>query len=437
MNGEYMEKIVINGGNPLRGEVEISGSKNAALPIIYACVLVRDKCIIENVPNIIDINRSLDILRGMGARIRTVDKTTVEIDCTDVVCGTSDYNLVRRLRGSYYLLGAELGRFGKAKVAYPGGCDFGVRPIDQHIKGFKALGGKVVTDGGYIEISTENGKTQPANIYFDMSTVGATLNIMLASVMATGTTIIENAAREPHIVDCANFLNSCGAKISGAGSDVIKIKGVSELHGCNYAIIPDMIEAGTYMIAAAVTGGKLNVKNVIPKHLESITKKLIDCGVEVEEFDEAVRVSCSERPMRCNVKTMPHPGFPTDMQPQMTVLLALADGTSIVSESVWDNRFKYVDQLLRMGANISVEGKVAIVQGVEQLKGAPVGADDLRAGAAMLIAGFAADGQTEIENISHIDRGYERFVEKFTALGGDIQRVEFPDDDETATENAG
>ena len=423
----FMEKIVVNGGVPLRGEVEISGFKNAALPIIYACVLVKDKCIIENIPNIIDINRSFEILRGMGAHIRTVDKTTVEIDCTHVKCGTSDYSLVRHLRGSYYLLGAELGRFGRARVAYPGGCDFGVRPIDQHIKGFKALGGRVVTDGGYIEISTENGRVTPANIYFDMSTVGATLNIMLASVMADGMTVIENAAREPHIVDCANFLNSCGAKISGAGSDTIKIKGVPSLHGCTYAIIPDMIEAGSFLVAAAATRGSVKVTNVIPKHLESITAKLEEVGVTVEEFDDAVSVKV-EGPLKpTNVKTLPYPGFPTDMHPQMCALLATIEGVSFINESIYDNRFRYVEELKRMGASIKVDGRIVTIEGGVPLSAAPLIAVDLRGGIAVLIAALTVGGTSEITEINLIERGYDDIVGKLRGLGADIKKVYVPD----------
>ena len=422
-----MEKIVINGGRPLKGDVEISGFKNAALPIIYACVLVRDKCIIENVPNVLDINRSFEILRGMGAVIKTIDKTTVEIDCTRVECGTSNYDLVRRLRGSYYLLGAELGRFGRARVAYPGGCDFGVRPIDQHIKGFKALGASVVTDGGYIEISTENGKTQGANIYFDMVTVGATINVMLASVMAEGTTIIENAAREPHIVDCANFLNSCGAKISGAGSDVIKIRGVESLHGCAYAIIPDMIEAGSYMVAAAATRGDVTVKNVIPKHLESVTAKLEEVGVTVEEFDDSVRVSVNGPLKHTNVKTLPYPGFPTDMHPQMCALLVTVEGVSFINESIYDNRFRYVEELKRMGASIKVDGRIVTIEGGAHLSAAPVVAVDLRGGIAVLTAALTCAGVTEITDIHLIERGYDDIVGKLKALGADIKKIYVPE----------
>lgn len=422
-----MEKIVINGGTPLRGSVDVSGSKNAALPIIYACILVKGKCIIENIPNIIDINRSFDILRGMGAVIRTVNKTTVEIDCTNVVCGTSDYNLVRRLRGSYYLLGAELGRFGKARVAYPGGCDFGVRPIDQHIKGFKALGGEVITDGGYIEISTKDNKITPANIYFDMSTVGATLNIMIASAVSDGITVIENAAREPHIVDCANFLNSCGANISGAGSDVIKIKGVQSLHGCTYAIIPDMIEAGSFMVAAAATRGHVRINNVIPKHLESITAKLEEVGAVVEEFDDSVEV-IANRPLKpTNVKTLPYPGFPTDMHPQMCALLATIEGISFINESIYDNRFKYIEELKRMGADIKVDGRIVTVTGGVPLSAAPLIAVDLRGGIAVLTAALTCEGVSEISEINLIERGYDDIVGKLKGLGADIKKICAPD----------
>ncbi len=422
-----MEKIVINGGAPLRGEVEISGFKNAALPIIYACVLVRDKCVIENVPNVLDINRSFEILRGMGAVIKTIDKTTVEIDCTNVVSGTSDYSLVRRLRGSYYLLGAELGRFGKARVAYPGGCDFGVRPIDQHIKGFKALGGEIVTDGGYIEISTKTGRSKGTNIFFDMVTVGATLNVMLAAVLAEGTTIIENAAREPHIVDCANFLNSCGAKISGAGSDIIKIRGVDELHGCRYAIIPDMIEAGSFMVAAAATRGDVTVTNVIPKHLESITAKLEEVGVSVEEFDDSIRVSVDGPLKPTNVKTLPYPGFPTDMHPQMCAFLTTVQGVSFINESIYDNRFRYVEELKRMNAAIKVEGRIVTIEGGMPLSAAPLVAVDLRGGIAVIIAALTCNGQSEVTDIHLIERGYDDLVGKLKVLGADIKKVYVPD----------
>ena len=422
-----MEKILVNGGKPLYGSVEVSGSKNAALPIIYACVLVKDKCIIENVPNVRDIKHSFDILRGIGAKIRTLTKTSVEIDCRDVEYGISDYSLVRRLRGSYYLLGAEFGRFGRARVAYPGGCDFGVRPIDQHIKGFEALGGTVVTDGGYIEISSGNERPIGANIYFDMSTVGATLNIMIASVMAEGMTVIENAAREPHIVDCANFLNSCGAQITGAGSDVIKIKGVESLHGCTYAIIPDMIEAGSFMVAAAATGGSVRINNIIPKHLESIAAKLVEVGVNVEEFDDAIHVSVNGKLKHTNVKTLPYPGFPTDMHPQMCALLCMAEGVSFINESIYDNRFRYVEELKRMGAKIKVDGRIVAIEGGSPLSAAPLIAVDLRGGIAVLIAALTCKGQSEISEINLIERGYDDVVGKLKGLGADIKKVYCPD----------
>ena len=413
-----MDKIVINGGGSLHGTVEISGMKNAALPIIYACVLVEGKCVIENIPNVRDVALSLDILRKMGATVKTLGKNTVEIDCTEINQGTSDPALVKKIRASYYLLGSELGRFGKARVAYPGGCDFGGRPIDQHIRGFETLGGKVNTDTGCIEIDAEDGIIG-SHVYFDIVSVGATVNVMLAAAMADGNTVIENAAREPHIVDLANFLNTCGAKISGAGTDVIKIKGVNRLHGCTYAIIPDMIEAGTYMIAAAATKSRLVIDNVIPKHLESVTAKLIEMGCTVEEGDEQVIVDgrCELRPVK--VKTLPYPGFPTDMNPQMGVLMCLANGTSIMNEGVFDNRFRYTAELAKMGAVAKAAGRVCVFEG-GTLKSATVKAVDLRAGAAMVIAGLAAEGRTVIEDIRYIQRGYEDIVGKLCGVGADI-----------------
>ena len=423
-----MDKIVINGGGVLHGTVEISGMKNAALPIIYACVLVEDKCIIENIPNVRDVELSLNILRKMGARIRTVSKNTVEIDCTDINQGTSDVELVKKIRASYYLLGSELGRFGRARVAYPGGCDFGGRPIDQHIRGFESLGGKVCTDSGCVEIEAEDGVCG-ANIFFDIVSVGATINAMLAAVMADGNTVIENAAREPHIVDLANFLNTCGARISGAGTDVIKIKGVNSLHGCTYAIIPDMIEAGTYMVAAAATGGCVKLTNVIPKHLESVSAKLEEAGAVVDEFDDSVIVTGRSKVRKTNVKTHPYPGFPTDMQPQMAVLLCLADGVSYVCEGVYEKRFRYVEELAKMGASIKVDGRTAVIEGGAPLYGAPVRAVDLRAGVAMAIAGLVAEGTTEISDIHLIERGYDDIVGKLKSLGADIKKVSLPDPD--------
>ncbi len=424
-----MEKFVINGGIPLHGEVEISGAKNAALPILAASILSQDICIIENLPcSISDVNYMMKILAHIGARVKLINKNTIEIDSRHVNSYVIAHDMTKHLRASYYFIGALLGRYGRAKVAMPGGCYLGARPIDQHIKGFELLGANVsVEDNATVDAKAD--KLIGSPIYLDMVSVGATVNILLAAVKAEGLTVIENAAKEPHIVDLANFLNSMGADVRGAGTDVIKVRGVEQLHGCTYSIIPDQIEAGTFMVAAAATRGNVTIKNVIPKHLESISKKLIECGAEIEEFDDAVRVSLSKRPGKCNIKTMPHPGFPTDMQPQFAVLLALSEGTSIISESIWTNRFKYTEQLNRMGADIKADGQLAVVQGVEQLKGAPVKADDLRAGAAMIIAGLAANGTTEVEDILHIDRGYEDVVKKFRGLGADIKRVLFPDAD--------
>ncbi len=420
-----MEKFVINGGTRLYGEVTISGAKNAVVAIIPAAILAQDVCLIENIPNISDVTMIIRILQQMGAKVRMLNSHTLEIDTSHISSYVVPHEMTKHLRASYYLLGALLGTFNHARVAMPGGCDFGVRPIDQHIKGFEMLGAEVAIDNGMIIADTD--RLIGTQVYLDVVSVGATINIMLAAVKANGLTIIENAAKEPHIVDVANFLNSCGADVRGAGTDVIKIRGVSKLHGCTYSIIPDQIEAGTYMVAAAATGGDVLVKNVIPKHLESITAKLVESGVEVIEYDDAVRVRRKGELHKCNVKTMPHPGFPTDMQPQMAVLLSVAHGTSIISESVWDNRFRYTEQLLRMGARIKVDGKVAIIEGVPELRGAPVKATDLRAGAAMLIAGMMAKGTTEIEDIRHIERGYENIVEKIQALGADITRVYIPD----------
>ena len=408
------------------GSVEVSGSKNAALPIIYACALVPGKVVLENIPNISDIGCSFSILRGMGAEIRRLDRTTYEIDCTNIAPGTSDYSLVRKLRGSYYLLGAEFGRFGKARVGLPGGCDFGVRPIDQHIKGFEALGGDVNIEGGYIDIQSKDG-AHGTNIFFDVSSVGATINIMIAAATAEGVTIIDNAAHEPHVVDCAQFLNTCGANISGAGSDVIKIRGVKELHGCSYAIIPDMIEAGSFMVAAAATGGSVRINNVIPKHLESITAKLLEVGVDVEEFDEAVHVTSTGKIRRTSVKTLPYPGFPTDMHPQMTALLLRAEGVSYINESIFENRFRYVEELRRMGAQIKVEGRIVTIEGGAPLSAAPVMATDLRGGIAVLIAALMCNGQTEITESRLIERGYDDICGKLRGLGADIRKVDLPD----------
>ena len=425
-----MEKIIVNGGNRLTGEVEISGAKNSVVAIIPATILAQGVCRIENIPNISDVSAMVKILRSLGAEIKMINKNTLEIDTTHVDSNIVGHDLSKLMRASYYFMGVLLGRFNHAKVAMPGGCQFCIRPIDQHIKGFEALGAKVTTEeNAMVDVKAE--KLLGTSVYFDMVSVGATINLMLAAVKAKGLTIIENPAKEPHIVDLANFLNSMGADVRGAGTDTIKIHGVDKLHGCEYTIIPDQIEAGTYMVAAAATRGDVHVKNVIPKHLESITAKLIECGVVVEEYDDSIRIFSDCRPNHCSVKTMPHPGFPTDMQSQFAVLLTLARGNSMVTESVWDNRFRYVDQLLRMGAKIKVEGKTAVIEGVDELNGAPVKADDLRAGAAMVIAGLVAKGKTEIEEIHHIQRGYDNIIEKLRSLGADIELVTVPDDEKT------
>ena len=419
-----MDKFVITGGNRLSGEVTISGAKNAVVAILPAVILSDDVCRIENIPNITDVNTMAHILQDMGAGVRSVNSTTLEIDPRTVHTHVAPYELVRQMRASYYLLGALLGRYHHAVVGMPGGCNFGVRPIDQHLKGFMALGATYTLDGGMVDVMAD--ELVGNHIYLDVVTVGATMNIILAAVKAKGLTVIENAAREPHVVDLANFLNSMGADIRGAGTDVIKIHGVEHLHGTTYSIIPDQIEAGTYMVAAAATSGDVLIKNVIPKHLESITAKLEEMGVNVEEFDDAVRVSRSGPLNKCNVKTMPHPGFPTDMQPQIAVLLSIAHGTSIITEGVWDNRFRYVEELRRMGAQISVDSRLAVIEGVDHLVAAPVKAVDLRAGAAMVIAALCAQGTTQIEDIQYIERGYDRIVEKLCALGADIRRIESP-----------
>lgn len=422
-----MEKFFINGQVPLKGEVKISGAKNAAVAIIPAVILSDGVCRIENIPNINDVTLMAHILEQMGACVKMINKSTFEIDARNVHSHMASFNFVRNMRASCYLLGALLGRFHKASVALPGGCDFGVRPIDQHLKGFSALGAINSVESGLVNVVAEN--LVGDNIYMDVVSVGATVNIILAAVKAEGTTVIENAAKEPHIVDLANFLNSMGAEISGAGTDSIKIKGVKYLNGTTYSIIPDQIEAGTYMVAAAATGGDVTVKNVIPKHLEAITAKLQEIGIDVKEFDDSVHVCSDGSFNKCNVKTMPHPGFPTDMQPQITALLSMANGTSIVNENVWDNRFRYTDELNRFGSKISVDGKIAVIEGVSELVGTNVRAMDLRAGAAMIIAGLAACGTTVIENINHIERGYENIVEKLTGLGADIKKVYEPEEE--------
>ena len=424
-----MEKFLIHGGNELFGEIDISGAKNAAVAILPAAILASEPVRIENLPNISDVNLMIKIISEMGAGVKFVNKHTIEIDPTKLNPDSIvPYELASKCRASYYFIGAMLGRFKKAEVAMPGGCDFGVRPIDLHIKGFKALGAEVEVINGMVCAHAK--KLTGSSVYMDIVSVGATMNVMLASVLAQGLTVIENAAKEPHIVDLALFLNSMGADIRGAGTDTIKIKGVQKLHGCAYSIIPDQIEAGTYMVAAAACGGNVLVKNVIPKHLESISAKLEEAGAKIVEYDDAIRVARNRKHcdlQKCNVKTMPHPGFPTDMQPQMAVLLSIAQGTSILSESVWDNRFQYVGQLVRMGADIQVDGKTAVITGVKELSGVSVRATDLRAGAAMVIAGLVARGETQVEDIQYIDRGYEDIVEKLTALGASIRRVKVDD----------
>ncbi len=421
-----MEKYRVYGGHRLVGDVEISGAKNAVVAILPAVILADGVCRIENIPNIMDVATSLEILSSIGAQVRRLNKNTVEIDPRPISTHVVPHDLARHMRASYYFIGALLGRFGTARVSMPGGCYFGVRPIDQHLKGFTALGATVAPmEHGMIDVVAE--RLVGNSIYLDMVSVGATVNIMLAAVKARGITVIENAAKEPHIVDLANFLNSMGADVRGAGTDVIKVRGVEHLYGASYSIIPDQIEAGTYMAAAMATGGDIVVRNVIPKHLESITAKLMEMGAVVEEYDDAVRVRRDGPILHCNVKTMPHPGFPTDMQPQIGALLTMAEGTSIVTEGIWDNRFRYVDELRRMGAQVQVDGKVAVFQGIDQLTAAPVKAVDLRAGAAMVIAGLAARGCTEIEEIQYIERGYEDIVEKLQSLGADIRQVTIPE----------
>ena len=420
MNNE--EKMVILGGVKLHGEVKIRSAKNSAVAILVASILVKGKCVIENVPHVSDILDLIDIINGLGGVAEFVGEDTVEVDCSDLTDYVASYDSVRKIRASSYLMGALLGRLKKASVALPGGCDFGVRPIDQHIKGFEALGAKVDIEYGMVNITADElvGDT----VYLDVVSVGATINIMLAAALADGITVIDSAAKEPHVVDVANFLNSMGANIKGAGTDVIKIRGVKELHGGTFSVIPDQIEAGTFMIAAAATRGDVMVTNIIPKHMESLSAKLEEMGVGVEEYDEAIRIYVDKPELkRANVKTQPYPGFPTDLQPQMLTLLTVAKGTSIMKENVWDNRFKYIDELNRMGANVNVEGKdVAVVEGGSRLTGAPVCATDLRAGAAMVIAALIADGVTEIYNLQYIDRGYENLEEKLRALGAQITR---------------
>lgn len=420
-----MEKYIIAGGKPLKGEVTISGAKNAAVALLPATVLANDVCVLENVPDISDIRKEIEILKQMGARVKKLSPSVLEID-TSTLCTTEvPMELGVKFRASYYFIGSLLSRFGDANVPMPGGCDLGARPIDQHLKAFTALGASNTMEYAMINVKTDN--LQGAHIFFDTVSVGATINAMLAAVMAKGTTVLENVAKEPHIVDVANFLNTMGADVRGAGTDVIKIRGVEKMHGATYTVIPDQIEAGTFMVAAAATRGDIMVKNVTPEHLEAITSKLRAMGAKVEEFDEAVRVIGAPEYQNTNIKTMPHPGFPTDLQPVMGVLLCLAKGTSIVTESIWDSRFKYCDELNKMGANIKVEGRVAVFEGVEKLRPAPVKATDLRAGAALVVAALCADGQSEVTEIQHVERGYVDIVKKIRALHGNITKVDVPE----------
>ena len=423
-----MDKYVIRGGKPLYGEVEISGAKNAAVAIIPAALMVEGICRIENIPQISDTDMLLTILREMGAKVRIINKSTVEIDCTSVRKEGAPYDLMRKIRASYYLIGAMLGRFGSAKTTMPGGCNFGVRPIDQHIKGMTALGAQIEVKGGFVFAEAPNGLLTGCKIYLDKVSVGATMNIMIAASKAQGKTTIENAAREPHIVDLANFLNSMGADVRGAGTDTIKIYGVEKLHGGAYSIIPDQIEAGTYMAAVAAAGGEITINNVIPKHLDCISAKLREMGVEIDEYPDSVVVRRSGKLLRANVKTQPYPGFPTDMQPQISTVLCLAEGTSVVTESVWDNRYKYISELKKMGAEVQVDGKTAVIEGVPFFTGAQVAACDLRAGAAVVIAGLCARGETIVEEVGYIERGYQDLVGKLNSLGADITCVSEPDE---------
>lgn len=423
-----MEQYIIKGGKALAGEVTIGGAKNAALGIIAAAIMTDETVTIENLPDVSDISVLLQAIEVIGASVERIDRHTVKVCGGTIRSNSIEDDFIRRIRGSYYLIGALLGKYRKAAVSLPGGCNIGSRPIDQHIKGFEALGAQVKIQHGAIQAQAK--KLIGSHIYLDVVSVGATINIMLAASLAEGQTILENAAKEPHIVDAANFLNSMGANIKGAGTDVIRIKGVEKLHGSTYSIIPDQIEAGTFMCAAAATRGDVTIKNVIPKHLEAITAKLVEIGAQVEEYDDAVRVVATKRLGHTQVKTLPYPGFPTDMQPQITAVLAMSSGTSIVTESLFENRFKYVDELVRMGASIKVESNTAIITGVNELTGASVGASDLRAGAALVIAGLAAEGITIVEQVEYVERGYENFEEKMRDLGASMEKVDSVDEKE-------
>ena len=416
-----MEQYIIKGGNPLVGEVEIGGAKNAALAILAAAIMTDETVLIDNLPDVNDINVLLEAIQGIGAMVQRFDRHTVKINGSAITDFNIEYDYIKKIRASYYLLGAMLGKYKRAEVALPGGCNIGSSPIDQHLKGFRALGADVDIEHGKIVAEAEH--LRGTHLYFDVVSVGATINVMMAAAMADGLTIMENVAKEPHVVDVANFLNSMGANIRGAGTDVIKIRGVKSLHKTEYSIIPDQIEAGTFMFAAAATKGDVTVLNVIPKHLDATISKLVDIGCEVEEFDDAVRVVAKNRLRSTQVKTLPYPGYPTDMQPQIGVVLALAQGTSTITESIFENRFKYLDELARMGAVIKVEGNSATIEGVEKFSGARVSAPDLRAGAALCIAGLATDGITIVDDIVYIQRGYERFEEKLRGLGGIIEKV--------------
>ena len=417
-----MEKLVISGPTRLSGNVTISGAKNAAVAILPATLLINGECTLENVPNISDVKISCSILEKLGAKINWISNNRVHIDTRNITSTSAPLDMTSKFRASYYLLGALLSRKGRAEVGLPGGCNLGARPIDQHIKGFEALGANAVVAQG--KITTQASKLKGNSIYMDTVSVGATINVMLAAVLAEGVTTIDNAAKEPHVVDVANFLNTMGADIHGAGTDKIKINGVKELKGdVTYSIVPDQIEAGTFMLAAVATKGDITIKNCIPKHLECLTAKIEEIGAHVEEFDDSVRVWCDKRPGKANIKTLPYPGFPTDLQPQIGVVLSIANGTSIINESIWESRFQYTAELNKMGANITAQGKTAVFEGVEKLTGAPVYASDLRAGAALIIAGITAHGTTELYNLNHIDRGYECIEEKFRKLGASIERV--------------
>ena len=416
------EKLIIKGNKKLHGELCISGAKNSAVGIIPAAILSDSKCVIRNLPDIDDVRYLKELLLQVGAKVKVGNAGELEIDSNGMKSFKVDFEIAKKMRASYYFIGAFLGKFRRAEVPFPGGCDIGIRPIDQHIKGFEALGAKIKVEHGVIKARAS--ELIGASIYMDVVSVGATINIILAACKAKGLTTIENAAKEPYIVDIANLLNAMGANIKGAGTDVIKIKGVEYLGGCEHAIIPDMMESGTYMIAAAATHGDVLIKNVIPTHLESVSAKLREMGIEIDENEDSIRVRTIARPKAINLKTIPYPGFPTDLQQPMSVLLSIAEGTGIITESIWEGRFKHVDELKRMGANIKVEGRVAIIEGINKLSGSPVYATDLRAGAAMVIAGLAAEGETEISNLRHIDRGYENLVEKLKSVGADITRVE-------------